>query len=93
MLLIIGWMTLLKSRMPKIPKDFPSSNCYKQLVFWKVKPYDVHKMQRRLPTKDLTTSTHLGFHTMVVNVQPNRQNPNGKKVFKNEPKNCILKLI
>lgn len=90
MLLIIGWMTLLKSRMPKIPKDFPSSNCYKQLVFWKVKPYDVHKMQRRLPlAKDLTTSTYPRFHAMDVNGQPNIQKPNGKKVLKNELKNYI----
>ncbi len=44
---IIGWMTLLESRMPKIPKDFPSSNCYKQLEFWKVKPYVVLKINAK----------------------------------------------
>jgi len=34
-------------------------------------------MPKKLPfTKDLITSTHLGFHTMVVRGQPKTQNPN-----------------
>jgi hypothetical protein len=30
-------------------------------------------------TKDLITSTHPKFHTMVVNGQPKTQNPNGNR--------------
>jgi hypothetical protein len=33
-------------------------------------------------TKDLITSTHPGFHTMVVNGQPKTQKPNEKKGVK-----------
>jgi hypothetical protein len=34
---ILGQTTLLKFDMPKKPKDFSSTNCYKQLKFQKVK--------------------------------------------------------
>jgi hypothetical protein len=42
-------------------------------------------MQKDAPfAKDLITSTRPKFHTMVVNGQPNTQNPNEKKLIKNE---------
>jgi hypothetical protein len=76
-------MTLLESWMPKIPKTFQglivnSNYNFKKSRFKVFQKFC--KMWKRLPfTKDSITSTHLGFHAMVINGQPKTQNPNEKK--------------